>query len=143
MTFSLERFTLTNSSVGVHVSKFFLPPANEVWGKVIFSQASVILFMGGACMPRGHAWGGGPKGARMAGGVHGQGWGCVHGRGAYTARGRSVCVVGWQGGIHGWRGHAWERRPLQRAVRILLECILVKQYFQFLLSHIGQSFVKV
>ena len=25
----------------------FLPPANEVWGKVIFSQASVILFTGG------------------------------------------------------------------------------------------------
>ena len=24
-----------------------LPPANEVWGKVIFSQASVILFTGG------------------------------------------------------------------------------------------------
>ena len=29
----------------------FLPLANEVWGKVIFSQASVILFTG-----RGHAW---------------------------------------------------------------------------------------
>ena len=26
----------------------FLPPANEVWGKVIFSQASVILLMGGS-----------------------------------------------------------------------------------------------
>ena len=25
-----------------------LPPANEVWGKVIFSQASVILLMGGS-----------------------------------------------------------------------------------------------
>ena len=24
-----------------------LPPANEIWGKVIFSQASVILFPGG------------------------------------------------------------------------------------------------
>ena len=26
--------------------RFLLPPANEVWGKVIFSQASVILFTG-------------------------------------------------------------------------------------------------
>ena len=26
---------------------FFLPPVNEVWGKVIFSQACVILFRGG------------------------------------------------------------------------------------------------
>ena len=24
-----------------------LPPSNEIWGKVIFSQASVILFTGG------------------------------------------------------------------------------------------------
>ena len=24
-----------------------LPPANEVWGKVIFSQASIIVFTGG------------------------------------------------------------------------------------------------
>ena len=26
---------------------FLIPPANEVWGKVIFSEASVILFTGG------------------------------------------------------------------------------------------------
>ena len=48
---------------------------------------------------------------------------------------RGACVAGgvcmgeghaWLGGAHG-RGHAWqERRPLQRAVRILLGCILVK-----------------
>ena len=40
------------------------------------------------------------------------------------------CVAGWhawQRGMHG-RGHAWqERRPLKRAVCILLECILVKR----------------
>ena len=27
----------------------FLPPANEVWGKVMFSYLSVILFTGGVC----------------------------------------------------------------------------------------------
>ena len=37
----------------------FLPPANEVWGKVIFLHQFVILFTGveGACMvAQGHAW---------------------------------------------------------------------------------------
>ena len=29
----------------------FLPPANQVWGKVIFSQAFVILFTGGGGLP--------------------------------------------------------------------------------------------
>ena len=39
----------------------------------------------------------------------------VHGGGVYMV-----------GGIHSWGGGAWqERRPLKRAVRILLECILV------------------
>ena len=58
-----------------HIS--LLPPANEVWGKVIFLHLSVILFTGG-------------------------------------------------GGV--LRGSAWSRPPrlLLRAVRILLECILVK-----------------
>ena len=31
----------------------FLPPANEVWGKVIFSETSVILFTGGRSAYRG------------------------------------------------------------------------------------------
>ena len=51
------------------------------------------------------------------GGVHGRGyawWG-----GACVAEG--ACVAG---------GHAWqERRPLQWAIRILLECILVSKMF--------------
>ena len=43
----------------------FLPPANEVWGKVIFLHQFVILFTGGVCgcsggvcvvAPGGHAW---------------------------------------------------------------------------------------
>ena len=57
-------------------------------------------------------------GGCMVEGMHGGGG--MHGKGA--------CVVGecaWQGACV-TQGHAWqERRPLQRAVRILLECILV------------------
>ena len=35
-----------------------------------------------------------------------------------------------KGRVHGEKGHAWqERRPLQRTVRILLECILVNLMF--------------
>ena len=67
------------------------------------------------------------EGACMAGGMHGRGmrdrghawWGvCMAG---------DMCGGGcaWQGGVWG-RGRAGqERRPLQRTVRILLECILV------------------
>ena len=70
---------------------FLLPPANEVWGKIIFSQVSVVLFTGGACVPGVCVW----LGACMPGGVHA--WGCaclgVHGRGA--------CVVG---GVHSQGG---------------------------------------
>ena len=60
--------------------------------------------------------------------------GCMVGRGA--------CMVGrghvWQRGVHGEEGHAWYTPPptpheippvIARAVRILLECILVKNYF--------------
>ena len=45
--------------------------------------------------------------------------------------GKWVCMAGgvWHGDMHG-RGHAWqESRLLQRAVRILLECILVCNVF--------------
>ena len=62
---------------------------------------------GGACMVGGHAWWG-----CVTGGMHGRGcvwWGGCAWQGACVAGG---CV--WQ-----------ERRPLQRMVRILLECILV------------------
>ena len=50
-------------------------------------------------------------------------------------RGRGVCMAGracvagghaWWGGMRDGGGHAWqEKRQLQRAVRILRECILV------------------
>ena len=39
-------FSLSGSSV-------LLPPANEVWGKVIFLHLSVILFTGGCLLPGG------------------------------------------------------------------------------------------
>ena len=32
-------------------TKFVLPPANEVWGKIIVIHLSVILFMGRGCLP--------------------------------------------------------------------------------------------
>ena len=77
-----------------------LPPANEVWGKVIFLHLSVILCTG-VCLVLGAA---GP------GGVWSQG------------------VPGPRGGLVPGGGGAWWRpsgRLLLRAVRILLECILV------------------
>ena len=75
----------------------------------------------------GHVW----QGVCMAGGMHGGGV-CMAG----GMHGRSVCMVGacmtGEGGVHGkGGGHAWqERQPLQRTVRILLECILVKIFHQ-------------
>ena len=71
---------------------------NSSCGKVMFSQASVILSTAGgrAWQKGGHAWQWGHlRGER----------GCMHGKGG---------------------GHVWqERRSLQRTVRILFECILV------------------
>ena len=50
----------------------YLPPANEVWGKVMFLQVSAILFTGGAWSRRGvpgpGGWGPGPRGAWSQGG---------------------------------------------------------------------------
>ena len=40
----------TGLNCQIRFSRFLLPPANEVWGKVIFSQASVILSTGGGGM---------------------------------------------------------------------------------------------
>ena len=67
------------------------------WGKVIFSQASVILLIGGVCGRR-RAWQGG-----------------VRGRGACMAEGRA------------WYAHPlYQIRPVNaQAVCILLESILV------------------
>ena len=96
------------------------------FAKVMFLQVSVCPQSGGgACVAGGHAWQ----------------WACVAG---------GACMVGgcaWQGGMHGG-GHAWQGwqgvhgrgayvadttrygdTVNERAVRILLECILVFQCF--------------
>ena len=95
------------------------------FAKVMFSQVSVCLSTGGLR-------GGG--GACVVGSMCGREG--VHGGGVMGGICRGMCVVG---GMRGGEvqgvcgrgacvagGHAWqERRPLQRVVRILLECILV------------------
>ena len=61
-----------------------LPPANEVWGKVIFLHLFVILFTGGV-PGLGGAWSRrvpGPGGCLVPGGVPGQ-RGCAWSRGAW------------------------------------------------------------
>ena len=75
-------------------------------------------------MAGGHAW---------QGGMLGRGYVC--GRGMHSG-GEAYVAGGVRGGVHAWWGCAWqggrawqERRPLQRTVRILLECILVKGAF--------------
>ena len=54
-------------------NEFLLPPANEVWGKVMFLQVSVILFPGGSTWSRGEggAWSWGVPGPRAAPGPRG------------------------------------------------------------------------
>ena len=113
-------------------ANLLLPPANEVWGKVIFSEACVknsvhrgehVCGCGGMCVVAGgHAWLlGGVLGCQggmhgcwgvcvAAGGMHGC-WVGVHGcwgacivtRGIHGCQG--VCMV--MGGVHGCGGHAW------------------------------------
>ena len=96
----------------------------------------------GACMVGGHVW----QGACVAGGMHGRGgvWqggmhsrracmtGDVHGRGVHAWKGvgmfgGGMCGRG-VGGMHGEGRRAWQiQRDTvnERAVRILLECIIV------------------
>ena len=87
-------------------------------GKVMFSQGCVknSVQKEGVCVSGMCAWG-----TCMAGGSAWQGcaWGDMHCRGACMA---GECA--WWGG--GGRRARQERRPLQRTVRILLECILVQ-----------------
>ena len=116
------------------------------WGKVIFSQTSVILRGRGGAWPGGHVWRGDMQGGMHARGVcmvGGHAWqgGGMHGR-------EGACMAGghvWQGGMRG--GCAWQgvcmagvacmtcmppgmilrlRHTVnERTVHILLECILV------------------
>ena len=80
------------------------------WGKVMFLQASVILSTGGSA-PGGGAWSQGG----LLWGMPGSG-GCLVLGGCLLLGG---CLVKTPPG-----------RPLLRAVRILLECILVVDYFR-------------
>ena len=113
---------------------FYYRPQTK-FAKVMFLHLSVShsVHRGGACVARGRAW----QGVCMA-------------RGAYMAGG--TCMAGgghvWQEGMHG-RGHVWGREGVcmaggcachahppdtmrygrlvnARAVRILLECIIVE-----------------
>ena len=93
-----------------------LPPANEVWGKVIFLHLFVILFTGGrAWLQGGHAWlQGGVRGCRRGGmcGCRGGMRGCRGGMrgctgGPCVVAPRGACVVAW-GGMRGCLGGcAW------------------------------------
>ena len=50
-----------------------LPPANKVWGKVMFLHVSVIQFTGGICLLRGSASEGQGSASKAGGG----GMGCL------------------------------------------------------------------
>ena len=103
------------------------------WGKVIFSQASVILSTGGL---RGYQ--GGIRGCQGCAWLLGM---CVVARGhAWLLGGMHGCRghVWLQGGVHGCVWHVWWwggmcgiRRDTinEQAVRILLECFLVWHNF--------------
>ena len=108
--------------------------------------AKVYIFTDVCPSTGGSVWNG--RGLCMAGGIRGKGHACqrvcmaggMRGKGACMSEGmhggghawQSTCVTGGYmagvclaGGVHG-RGHAWQERwPLQRAVCILIECILV------------------
>ena len=95
---------LTNFCTTIKTScSAFLPPANEVWDKVICLHLSVILSTGGVPAPGGCLV---PAGCLVPGEC------LVLG---------GVCSQGVPG------GDPIPRRLLLRAVRILLECILVSQ----------------
>ena len=85
----------------------YLPPANEVWGKVIFLHLFVILFTGGCAWfyLGGRAWFylGGMHGF-IRGGMHGFIQGGMHGfiQGGMHGFIRGACMVLFLGGVHGF-----------------------------------------
>ena len=104
------------------------------WGKVMFLQASVILLTGGRVWLAGGAW--------LWGGMHGFFEGCMVFLGGHVWFFLGACVVFWWG-VHGffegaciffwWGVHRIRRDTVnEQAVRILLECILVKSNVLFL-----------
>ena len=85
--------SLVNPSPHLIDRRHFYRPQRS-WGKVILSQASVILLTGGACVVAWGGWVGGMCGCSR-GGVRGCSW-------------EGVCMVAPRG--HAWlllRGHAW------------------------------------
>ena len=142
ITFTLSTYTLKDCESETFEFIFaliLLPPANEVWGKVIFLHLSVILFTG-ECYPSMHCrWyasmpcRGSAIPVCIAGGIPA----CLAG-GCYPSmhcrwypsmpcKGESAPAGGLlPGGL--LLGGVWWRPPgrlLLQAVRILLECILV------------------
>ena len=97
------------------------------------------LLWGGACVvaPGGVCGCSGGVCVVAPGGVHGCSWGgaCVVARGDMRGCSGGMHGCSW-GGVHGcsWGGHAWFfpwYMVNERAVRILLECILVVHNFTF------------
>ena len=117
--------TSRDSNVDVTSATSFLPPANEVCKGYVFTGVCLSTGRGGHAwlLAGGHAWlllGGcvvAPGGACMVapGGMLGWSWGGVHG-----------CSWGCMRGCSGGRGwfFRWDTVN-ERAVRILLKCILV------------------
>ena len=102
-----------------------LPPANEVWGKVIFLHLFAILFTGGG-QPGPGMWVPGPGGGSVPGGMAGLGglllgWGCLI-PGGPVPRGCLVMGGSAPRGVSAPGGFLVETL---RVVPILLECILV------------------
>ena len=117
-----------------------LPPANEVWGKVIFLHQFVILFMGGhawllwgACMVLfgGHAWFYLEGHVRCVVLFRGHAWfysggmcGFIQGACMVLFRGACMVLFGGRAWFFQFFRIQWDTVN-ERAVRILLECILV------------------
>ena len=110
----------------------YLPPGNEVWGKVMFLHVSVILFTGGEYLGRY------PPG-RYTRYTPRQ----VHPPGGYT-RPQDRYTPGQVPPAGTPPGNACWDMVNKGAVRILLECILVKQNvsFCFLAVVMGPTSIK-
>ena len=117
------------------VSKItFLPPANEIWGKVMFSQ--VFVCPQGVSVPACITddmtrWGVSVQGGLCPGRVSVQVGSMPGGGGLYPGEGVLCPVVSVQGGLYPGglcQGGPHGRKPPysnKRAARILLECISV------------------
>ena len=126
----MQRHIHTTSRVGTviednHISYF--PAANDVWGNVMFLHPCVIVFTGVGLASHMHHW----SQSHDQGGLHPGGI-CIQGGRCLHPGGGSASTVG---GLHlGGVGktppppRALQDTVNKRAVRILLECILVWDY---------------